>query len=218
MERVIFELGKLINILLAAVLGFAIGFERKLRFKEAGVRTHTIVSIGASLIMVVSKFAFGGMNADVSRVAAQIVSGISFLGAGIIMLRGSKMHGLTTAAGIWATAGVGMACGGELYIVAVGATIVIIGVQCLMHSGLKPFRTKKYYTIKIKFRGQDGAAPNIKEIFEVEKFYRLALERRGDETYYSATLHTDSEFSSVRLDEIMRENPCIDMIERCDDE
>ena len=218
MERVIFELGKLINIVLAAVLGGAIGFERKLRFKEAGIRTHTIVSVGAALIMVVSKFSFDGMNADASRVAAQIVSGISFLGAGIIMLRGQKMHGLTTAAGIWATAGVGMACGGELYIVAVGATIILIGVQCLMHSGLRIFKMKKYYTVKIKFRQKDGVGDRIKELFEVERFYRLSLERRGDETFYSATLHTDREFPSARLDEIMRENDCIDLIERCADE
>ena len=88
LERVIFELAKLLNVLLAAVLGFAIGFERKMRFKEAGVKTHTIVCIGSALIMVVSKYAFEGMSADVSRIAAQIVSGIGFLGAGIIMFRG----------------------------------------------------------------------------------------------------------------------------------
>ena len=208
MERVIFELAQLLNVLLAAILGGAIGFERKLRFKEAGIRTHTIVSIGAALIMVVSKGGFEDGTADMSRVAAQIVSGVGFLGAGIIILRGQKMRGLTTAAGIWATAGVGMACGGELYIVAVGATIILIGVQCLTHSGLKLFKVKKYYTVKIKFRRNDGVGDKIKELFQVERFYRLALERRGDETFYSAT----------QLDEIMRENECIDLLERCDDE
>lgn len=218
MERVIFELAQLLNVLLAAILGGAIGFERKLRFKEAGIRTHTIVSIGAALIMVVSKGGFEDGTADMSRVAAQIVSGVGFLGAGIIILRGQKMRGLTTAAGIWATAGVGMACGGELYIVAVGATIILIGVQCLTHSGLKLFKVKKYYTVKIKFRRNDGVGDKIKELFQVERFYRLALERRGDETFYSATLHTDTEFSSTQLDEIMRENECIDLLERCDDE
>lgn len=218
MERVIFELAQLLNVLLAAILGGAIGFERKLRFKEAGIRTHTIVSIGAALIMVVSKGGFEDGTADMSRVAAQIVSGVGFLGAGIIILRGQKMRGLTTAAGIWATAGVGMACGGELYIVAVGATIILIGVQCLTHSGLKLFKVKKYYTVKIKFRRNDGVGDKIKELFQVERFYRLALERRGDETFYSATLHTSTEFSSTQLDEIMRENECIDLLERCDDE
>ena len=92
------ELKQLINILVAVILGFAIGYERKLRFKEAGIRTHTIVCAGSALMMGVSKYAFGGQEADVSRVAAQIVSEIGFLGTGIIMFRGQKMHGLIT---IW---------------------------------------------------------------------------------------------------------------------
>ncbi len=218
LERVIFELAKLLNVLLAAVLGFAIGFERKMRFKEAGVKTHTIVCIGSALIMVVSKYAFEGMSADVSRIAAQIVSGIGFLGAGIIMFRGQKMHGLTTAAGVWATAGVGMACGGELYLVAVGATVILIGVQCLMHSKLRLFRTKKYFTVKILFVQEDGASAKIKEIFGVDRFNQLVIKRKEEHVYYSATLNTDKELSSVHLDEIMNECPFITSIERCDDE
>ena len=81
------ELYYLLNILLAVVLGFAIGYERKLRYKEAGIRTHTIVCAGSALIMVVSKYGFADiMEYDASRVAAQIVSGIGFLGAGIIII------------------------------------------------------------------------------------------------------------------------------------
>ncbi len=109
MEQFLLEMKYLIGVVIALALGFAIGFERKLRSKEAGIRTHTIVCVGAALMMVVSKYGFGGVQADSARVAAQIVSGIGFLGAGIIMFRGQKMHGLTTAAGVWATAGVGMA-------------------------------------------------------------------------------------------------------------
>lgn len=115
------ELFHLLNILLAVVLGFAIGYERKLRYKEAGIRTHTIVCAGSALIMVVSKYGFGdSIEADASRVAAQIVSGIGFLGAGIIIYRKHEIHGLTTAAGVWATSGVGMAAGAGMYIVAAG--------------------------------------------------------------------------------------------------
>ena len=106
------ELKYLISILVSVILGFAIGYERKLRFKEAGIRTHTIVCVGSALIMVVSKYGFGdSIEADASRVAAQIVSGIGFLGAGIIIYRKHEIHGLTTAAGVWATSGVGMAAG-----------------------------------------------------------------------------------------------------------
>lgn len=146
------ELKYLISILIAVVLGFAIGFERKLRFKEAGIRTHTIVCVGSALIMVVSKYGFGDSpDYDASRVAAQIVSGIGFLGAGIIVYRKHEIRGLTTAAGVWATAGVGMAAGAELYIVAAGAAVIIIAVQCLLHAKCKLFQTKKYTQIKIRF-------------------------------------------------------------------
>ena len=94
------ELIYLLRIVYAVALGFAIGFERKLRFKEAGIRTHTIVCAGSALIMVVSKYAFSDVNGyDGSRVAAQIVSGIGFLGAGMIIYRREAVHGLTTAAG-----------------------------------------------------------------------------------------------------------------------
>ena len=215
--RLIFELSKLLNVLLAAVLGFMIGLERKLRFKEAGIRTHTIVCTGSALLMVISKYAFEA-DADTARVAAQIVSGISFLGAGIIMFRGQKMRGLTTAAGVWATAGVGMACGGELWIVAIGATALLIGIQFLTHSNLRLFRVKNFFTIKIRFRKDDDAALKIKQIFGVDRFNNLVITRSGDEVNYSAVLHTDRELSSVQLDEIMSQNAFIESIERCDAE
>ena len=160
MDGIINELWVLVDIALAAFLGFFIGFERRKRLKEAGIRTHTIVCIGAALIMAVSKYAFKGQTADASRIAAQIVSGVGFLGAGIIVYRQQAIHGLTTAAGVWATAGVGMACGGRLYIVAAGATVVLIAVQCFLH--LKPFRPRRYYSINIKFRYPE--TDNIKQV------------------------------------------------------
>ena len=114
-EIIINELMHLIGVAVAVVLGFAIGFERKLRYKEAGIRTHAIVCVGAALIMVVSKYAFAGMDADASRVAAQIVSGVGFLGAGTIMREGPSVKGLTTAAGLWASACMGLAIGAGFY-------------------------------------------------------------------------------------------------------
>ena len=175
------ELKQLINILVAVILGFAIGYERKLRFKEAGIRTHTIVCAGSALMMVVSKYAFGEQEADASRVAAQIVSGIGFLGAGIIMFRGQKMHGLTTAAGIWATAGVGMAAGAGMYIVAIGSAIVIISVQCICHINCRLFRKGFFVSAVMKAKGNAGKhlathpplgymkAPNDKEKWVIDE-------------------------------------------------
>ena len=218
LEILIKELQYLIGILVAVLLGFAIGFERKLRYKEAGIRTHTIVCVGAALIMVVNKYAFEGQQADASRVAAQIVSGIGFLGAGIIMFRGQKMHGLTTAAGIWATAGVGMAAGAGLYIVAVGATIIIIAVQCICHINCRLFSTKRFYQVRIAFRNTEDESTKVKELFEAEHFNSLSIKREGENTVYHAVLNTDKEYSSQMLNKIMADNPFILSVERCDEE
>ena len=199
------------------MLGFAIGFERKLRFKEAGIRTHTIVCFGAAIMMVVSKYGFDGLDADVSRVAAQIVSGVGFLGAGIIMFRGQKMHGLTTAAGVWATAGIGMACGAGMYIFATGGTVILIFIQCLLHLNIKPFRAKQHYKIKISFINTTNESLVIKQIFEVKNFNSLTIERTGDKLLYHAMLNTDKEYSSQVLNKVMETHTFILALERCDD-
>ncbi len=218
LENILSELHYLVSMMLSVVLGFAIGYERKLRFKEAGIRTHTIVCAGSALIMVVSKYGFGdSLEADASRVAAQIVSGIGFLGAGIIIYRKHEIHGLTTAAGVWATSGVGMAAGAGLYIVAAGATVIIIAIQCLFHLNCKLFRTKKYFQIKICFVNGGEECGKVKELFQTDRFNRLVIERKGEETLYHATLNTGGEFSSAQLQEIMAENPFIKSIERCDE-
>ena len=129
-----------LRILLATVCGALIGLERTKRSKEAGIRTHCIIALASALIMVVSKYAFadaelvvGSRAVDPSRIAAQVVSGISFLGAGVIFRNGNSVKGLTTAAGIWATAAVGLACGGGLYTIALCVTFIILLVQLLMH-------------------------------------------------------------------------------------
>ena len=203
-----------IDLLLAALLGFFIGLERKLRDKEAGIRTHTIVAFGAALMMIISKFAFDA-EADSARVAAQIVAGIGFLGAGIIVYRKNVVHGLTTAAGIWATAGVGMACGGGLWIVAVIATVILILIQWILHRKL--FCHKKIYSIKIVFLQKTNEREQVKELFDIERYNRLVVERCQDELIYQAILETYKEYSSTELDEIMKSHTFIRSIERCDD-
>lgn len=130
----------LFRIFLATLCGAFIGLERTKRSKEAGIRTHCIIAGAAALFMVISKYGFadmalveGSRGADPARIAAQVVTGISFLGAGVIYKNGNTVKGLTTAAGIWATAAVGMACGSGLYWVCLFMTLLIIGVQLLMH-------------------------------------------------------------------------------------
>ena len=122
----------LIRLAVAGMLGTLIGLEREYRAKEAGMRTHFLVTLGSCLIMIVSQYGFGDNFSDASRVAAQIVSGIGFIGAGTIMMNNQFVRGLTTAAGLWVAAGIGMAVGGGLYIIAVTTTIMaLLGLELL---------------------------------------------------------------------------------------
>jgi putative Mg2+ transporter-C (MgtC) family protein len=115
---------------LALLLSSAIGVEREVRQKSAGLSTYTLVGVGSAVFMLVSTYGFNDVlgqshtTLDPSRVAAQIVSGIGFIGGGIIFVRRDTVRGLTTAAGVWMTAGIGMACGGDLPLIAVAATLV----------------------------------------------------------------------------------------------
>ncbi len=206
----------LLDLLVSVLLGFVIGFERKLRFKEAGIRTHTIVCVGAALMMVISMHAFN--NADSARVAAQIVAGVGFLGAGMIVYKQHEVRGLTTAAGIWATAGVGMACGGGQYILAMGATAILVAVQCVFHLKFRIFHSKRYYSVKIEFFQTGEENRKIKEIFGTDRFNHLIIKRENEQVIYSATLNTDKEFSSTILNQIMTENSFICSIERCEND
>lgn len=215
LSELIIEAGVLFDILLAALLGFAVGIERKIRGKEAGIKTHTIVAIGSALMMAVSMYAFDG--ADTARVAAQIVSGVGFLGAGIIIYKKFELYGLTTAAGIWATAGIGMACVGRLYVIAIGTTLLLILLQFLFHIEIGVFKNRKYYSVMITFIHRENEREIVKQLFDITRFNRLVIERKDDHMYYHAVLHTTVEHSSAHLAEIMENNPFILSIERVDE-
>lgn len=135
----------ILRIMVACLCGAFIGFERSKRYKEAGIRTHIIVCFAAALMMIVSKYGFadlttpegvifnGTRGADPARIAAQVVSGISFLGAGVIFKHGASIRGLTTAAGLWGTAGIGLAIGAGFYGLGVFSTVLMLALQILMH-------------------------------------------------------------------------------------
>ena len=139
-----------LRLVVAGILGVLIGLEREYRAKEAGYRTHFLVAVGSALLMIVSQHGFDdmlgkeGVGLDPSRIAAQIVTGIGFIGAGTIILNRQIVRGLTTAAGIWATAGIGMCAGAGMYALAISATVLtLIGLELLSrlfkNMGLKSF-------------------------------------------------------------------------------
>jgi putative Mg2+ transporter-C (MgtC) family protein len=123
----------ILRFLLAAGLGAGIGYQRERAGKAAGVRTHILISSGATLFTLVSIYGFGGATVDISRVAAGVVAGIGFIGAGVIFrgLRGEGVAGLTTAASMWAAAAIGLAAGTGMYLLSVIATAVTVGVLFL---------------------------------------------------------------------------------------
>jgi len=135
---VLLELRHFLSIILACLCGWAIGYERKSRNKQAGVKTHVIVALASALMMIVSKEAFWETPdaADTTRIAAQIVSGISFIGGGIIYMRDMRVSGVTTAAGLWATSGIGMAIGGGFWFFGAVCSAVIVIVQKLAYEPL----------------------------------------------------------------------------------
>ncbi|MCR4842699.1 MAG: MgtC/SapB family protein [Eubacterium sp.] len=129
-----------LRIVIAGICGFIIGLERGYHQKAAGVRTHVIVSCASALLMLISKYGFldmpffdGASDADPARIAAQVVTGISFLGAGVIFKDGNAIKGLTTAAGIWSTAAIGLSIGAGMYLIGIFVTAMLTIYMLVMH-------------------------------------------------------------------------------------
>ena len=155
-----YEINLIFRIIVASICGIAIGMERKSRDKEAGKRTHCIVALASAMMMIVSKYAFGdllGGNAfpdadvrlDPSRMAQGIVTGVGFLGSGMIYHHRGSTQGLTTAAGVWATSGIGMAVGAGMYTIGISSTAMILIVQYIMHKKSGQSRLHKSKTLRV---------------------------------------------------------------------
>ena len=150
-----------IRLSMALALGGAIGIAREYRAKEAGFRTHFLVALGSALFCIVSQYGFGFDLKDSSRVAAQVVSGIGFLGAGTIIFQKNVVRGLTTAAGLWVTAAIGLACGTGMYVAALATTImVLLGLEVLNY--LIP----QFVTTNIELSFSAPSRDSVKELIK----------------------------------------------------
>ena len=170
--NIIFDLGLhyILRMFVAGICGLVIGFERKNRAKGAGIRTHFMVATASALMMIISMYCFndpifpeGTRMGDPSRIAAQIVSGVGFLGAGMIFVHKNTISGLTTAAGIWATAGIGMALGAGMYIIGITATLLVILAQIILHMDRKWLKMPKISVLRIKGVKEKNFQKNTKE-------------------------------------------------------
>ena len=181
----------LLRLAAAAALGSMVGFERERLLWAAGIRTHMLVCVGSCLIMIVSAYGFAGVLdqqhtvLDPSRVAAQVVSGIGFLGAGSILARGEIIKGLTTAASIWTVAAIGLAIGGDLYFAGVASTILIL----IILAGVKPLEEAyraRNQTVHFRITAERGALTpeELRQTLSlrVSQIKRFVVENRsGDE-------------------------------------
>jgi putative Mg2+ transporter-C (MgtC) family protein len=161
-----------IRILLAGICGAIIGLERRKRFKDAGIRTHLILSIGCAVIMIVSKYAFSDvLDYDAARVASNIISGVGFLGAGVIFVKSGSVRGLTTAAGIWTTAAIGMAIGAGFYFLGIGVTIILVLLQLLLYRLVPALESIEVAELLIKAKRTPNILENIKAELDKNNIY-----------------------------------------------
>lgn len=158
---------QLVLLVIAFVLSAVIGIERQRHLKSAGIRTHTLVGVGAAVFTLVSAYGFQGVLGtdvvvDPSRIAAQIVSGIGFLGAGVIFVRQNSVNGLTTAASIWVTAAIGMACGAGMIVIGVAATLLYLtAVGILTILGRRIPTPDKHRTFHVQYKDGRGVLRSI---------------------------------------------------------
>ncbi|ASS67568.1 MULTISPECIES: MgtC/SapB family protein [unclassified Paenibacillus] len=217
------EYGFLLRVVLAGVCGAFIGYERKNRMKEAGIRTHFVVAVGAALMVLISKYGFGdvigknGIALDPSRIAAQVVSGVGFLGAGMIFMQRQTVKGLTTAAGIWSTAGIGMAIGAGLYIVGAGTTILILIAQKLLHSKIKVLKTPRTEQLTIRLNNEIGAMDSVQSFLNEKEITVLHFHtekvKESSELLLEMTLKLPGNCDAEQLLPLIQQSPFVTDVE-----
>lgn len=198
------------RICLSLLLGGLIGLERNRRTKEAGIRTHGIACVSACVFMLLSQFAFvEGTSFDASRIASTTVTGIAFLGAGIIYSKNMALQGLTTAAGVWATVAIGMCCGAGKVVfvyVAILVTFLIILFQFMFHRPLKFLAHKTERTVRIKFIKKDD--DNVEKFKKFGRVVGYSVKREDDQIVCVCMLSLfDLDATSKSVDEIFELSP-----------
>lgn len=178
-----FQVEYFIRILLAGICGAVIGLERRKRFKDAGIRTHLILAIGCAVIMIVSKYAFSDvLDYDAARVASNIITGVGFLGAGVIFVKSGSVRGLTTAAGIWTTAAIGMAIGAGFYLLGIGVSILLVVLQLLLYRLVPALESIEVAELLIKVKRTPDILEKIKEELDKNNIFISTMKVKKHET------------------------------------
>lgn len=194
-----------LRLFVAGAMGVLIGLEREYRAKEAGYRTHFLVALGSALMMIVSQYGFMEVlktdliRLDPSRIAAQVVSGIGFIGAGTIILQKQIVRGLTTAAGIWATSGIGLAVGAGMYAAGISATLlVLLGLETLSYF----FKSIGLRNMMIDFSTDDKEAiKRVSKKFNTRNYVVVSYEMTEAYTNGKNVYHVSMVVKAKRINE-----------------
>ncbi len=208
----------IIRLLTATFLGAVIGFEREYHAKEAGIRTHLLVALGACLFMIISVYGFDFMldrdhvSFDPSRIASQVVTGIGFIGAGTIILQKQMVRGLTTAAGLWVTAAIGLACGNGMFIIAAVTTVIVLVSLGLINVYLPYFSQKERH---ITFLVEEyGVITEILEKLRQEKITVLNYEMHKSAEENNGKMLVSLEIRMKRYDNVKGINSILKNFEK----
>lgn len=174
----------ILRLVIAGLLGGLVGLERELRAKEAGIRTHFVVALGSALFMIISQYAFGtAPRFDAARVAAQVVSGIGFIGAGVIIFQKNVVRGVTTAAGLWVVAAIGLAAGAGMYDIATAGAVLTVSCLEAMH-----FFHARYGERMVVITADCASPEELKHILEAVHAQKFSVESYSLQAR-RATLH-----------------------------
>lgn len=203
-----------IRLLFACLCGGIIGLERSIKRKDAGIKTHIILALGAALFMIVSQYAFTDLGltpeyrADASRIASNIVTGVSFLCAGVIFVRGASVKGLTTATGIWTTAGIGMAAGAGMYAITFFATILIIIIQLLLANLSAKIETHYSLEVELSISNKILVDDIVKGLSEITQSNanKIALHKSGEINSYKVNFNITHTVDPAALMQKISEN------------
>ncbi len=183
------EVEIVLRLLIAAFIGGLVGLERELNNRPAGLRTHIIVTVGSALIMLVSKYGFTDLNvdSDPARLAAQVVSGIGFLGAGTIIMQGNIVHGLTTAASLWTSAAIGLAIGAGYYLGGVASAVIIMFTLIILRFAEHSIFVRRYRVLHVIAAERPGLIGEIGNAFSrhriIIKHISIKQKKAADEIY-----------------------------------
>ena len=210
----------LVRLFLAVIAGFLIGFESRSRLKDAGVKTQTFLCLTASLLIIISKYAFyelskfEGIQYDSSRVASTIISGLCFIGAGMVFYKQSSVKGLTTAISLCLTIAIGMCFGSGLIITGAVVTVLVLLLQRILHKDKSIFQSKKLIVVNAKFYVEDGYIDRFKEIFGIDHFGTFKITKENDKSVAEVEFFYKVKISSEELFDISKNEPQIIMLEK----